>query len=149
MVKTNEMKKLKTNRMKKLIIILAVVFAGLASSAQTLVYNSIGFQYTPMVHEICKELDINTTVYLTYTIKDVKGYVHKAPHAYIIYVNPSEINFKDVIAHELVHVWQYETGRLVGHESFYDIKKGRYTEDSLIFEKEARTLGRKLYKKYK
>lgn len=89
-----------------LIIIMALV--SLVGQAHGVVYNSIGFQYTPFIQAVCTELEISTDIYVLPTDKPVNGFVTKNGFGgYIIFVNntsEADESIKLIIAHELLHI---------------------------------------------
>lgn len=92
----------------KTTLIIAMVLISLTGKAQGLIYNSIGFEYTPFVQAVCAELEINADIYILPTDKPVNGFVAKNGFGgYIIFVNntsKADKPIRFILAHELVHI---------------------------------------------
>lgn len=94
--------------MKTILTIIAMALVSLVGQAQGVIYNSIGFQYTPFIQAVCNELEINTDIYVLPTNKPVNGFVTKNGFGgYVIFVNntsEADESIKLIIAHELLHI---------------------------------------------
>lgn len=119
----------------KTTLIIAMVLISLIGKAQGLIYNSIGFEYTPFVQAVCAELEINADLYIIATDKPVNGFVTKNGFGgYIIFVNntsKADEPIRLIIAHELLHisddlkgVWDIDTPTTIIASS-----KTKYTSD--------------------
>lgn len=125
---------LKNNVMKTTLII-AMVLISLTGKAQGLIYNSIGFEYTPFIQAVCAELEINADIYIITTDEPVNGFVTKNGFGgYIIFVNNNHdewIRVKSIITHELLHIKDDLEGAWDISEPTSIIKRGQvyYTSD--------------------
>lgn len=123
------------------------------------IYNVNGY-----VESVARELNLPDSITIQIVQQDhlILG-KHKAatseatPHVYtiLIYKLLSFDETEFILAHEMVHVWQLQSGRLkiLGDNMFmYDDKRfknkasNHYTDEQ---EKEARHIGYKLYNKFK
>lgn len=92
--------------MKKILLILAISLTTVMSNGGPLVYNSIGFEYTPFIYAVASELEIEADIYILETDKPVSGMVIKNGFGgYVIFINKSmEVPVKEILAHELIHI---------------------------------------------
>ena len=140
----------------KTTLIIAMALISLAGQAQGVVYNSIGFQYTPFIQAVCTELEISADIYVVPTDKPVNGFVTKNGFGgYIIFVNntsEADESIKLIIAHELLHisddikgVWDIDTPTTIVANSIT-----RYTSDNArALELRVKKESKKLYWKFR
>jgi hypothetical protein len=146
--------------MKKLILIPLLLFALIGSSHNNVINHS-EYNVTEFVESCLKELNIDSVIITIVTMsKPIKGkyegYTMKMQdHGYAIYAVSTMLlsDFKRLLAHELVHVWQYETSlSVIGKTATF--KQVNYeARDSehynRPYEIEAREKGKELYDKFK
>ena len=139
--------------MKRMILILVIGLFSLTAKASggekyslPLVYNMADYSYTEYIYAICKDLKIEGNIYLVKTTLPIHGYVEKQKFGWVIYVSRNDSYYGITIAHEMVHIWQCENGRLDMSKPDYSIKKQQYINSGYAtLEQEARDYGRKLY----
>lgn len=132
-----------------------MALVSLTGQAQGVIYNSIGFQYTPFIQAVCTELEISADIYVLPTDKPVNGFVTKNGFGgYIIFVNntsEADESIKLIIAHELLHisddikgVWDIDTPTTIVANSI------RYTSDNArALELRVKEESKKLYWKFR
>jgi len=142
------------NTMKKLIVII-LLLPIMASSQNNVYYNSIGFEYTPFINNVCKYLGIKDhEIYIEWNKmpKHLHGVSYKTPQGmYVIYINIDSDRRKEALVHELVHIKQDIDGRwdLRIPTTLMTRQGHKYINGSENIEKEARLLSREIIKKIK
>lgn len=131
-------------RIKFILTIALLILMSVNLKAQ-LVRSSIGYDYTPYVYAVCNELNINSDITIGFTTLNVQAYTFKKGNRYFIFVNNSIGPYWNIIAHELIHVWQDQN-------NMFDINKGTTIIGAFndrIINKNIETQARELSKKIK
>lgn len=147
--------------MKKTIIVIAVILMSWTITAQNTVINQTDYNVGEFTKSCLTELKVDSILLMIVTVEkpikgEYSGYTFKIQdHTYVIYAVSTMVidGFKKLVAHELVHVKQFESGlRVTGNTATfnqvnYEAKGSEHYNRP--YEIEAREVGSELYKKFK